>query len=151
MQELSPMELMKLAIEEAKAAFAENEVPVGAVLLFNDGGILKAHNTSEAVGPLSHAELILINKGLEAKGRDALKAATLYVTLEPCLMCLGAMVHARIGGLAYGAPEPVFGGVALLQKAWKEGRYPYRFPIHAGLLSEESGVLMRDFFKTLRK
>lgn len=151
MPRLRPKELMRLALDEAKTAFAENEVPVGAVLLFNDGGILKAHNTSEALGPLSHAEIILINKGLETKGRDALKAATLYVTLEPCLMCLGAMVHARIGGLVYGAPEPVFGGVALLEKAWKEGRYPYRFPVHAGLLADETAILMRDFFKTLRR
>jgi len=141
---------MKLAMEEAKTAFAEEEVPVGAVLLFKDGGILKAHNTSEAEGPLSHAELTLISKGLEIKGRDALKTATIYVTLEPCLMCLGAMIHARIAGLVFGAEEPRFGGLRLLEQAWKDGRYPYRFPCHGGLMSEEAALLMKNFFAKLR-
>jgi tRNA(adenine34) deaminase len=147
---LTPIELMKLALEEAEKAFAENEVPVGALLLFGDGEILSAHNTAETFGPLCHAEILVLNKGLEIKGKEALKSATLYVTLEPCLMCIGAMIHARIEGLVYGAPEPAFGGISLLEKAWKEGRYPYHFPIHGGLLAEESTALMQNFFRKLR-
>jgi tRNA(adenine34) deaminase len=147
---LTPKELMTLALDEAERAFSEDEVPVGALLLFGDGSILSAHNTAEASGPFSHAEILVLNEGMEAKGRDALKTSTLYVTIEPCLMCIGAMIHARIEGLVYGAPEPAFGGISLLEKAWKEGRYPYHFPIHGGLLAEESTALMQNFFRKLR-
>lgn len=146
----SPPEIMKVALEEARTAALENEVPIGAVLDLGNGSLIRGHNRAEAAGPLAHAELIVLERALKEKGREAVGRATLFVTVEPCVMCLGAMVHARIGGLVYGAPEPKFGGMALLDQAWKEGRYPFRFPVHGGLMAEEAASLMKEFFGRLR-
>ncbi len=150
MNKMPPAGIMNIALEEARSAAEENEVPVGAVLDAGDGCLIKAHNRSEALGPLAHAELIVLEQALKEKGREAVGKSTLYVTVEPCIMCLGAMVHARIAGLVYGAPEPKFGGMELLEQAWNEGRYPYRFPVHGGLKAEEAVLLMKNFFKKLR-
>ncbi|HNQ79160.1 MAG TPA: nucleoside deaminase [Acidobacteriota bacterium] len=147
---LLPVEIMKIALEEARTAAAENEVPIGAVLDLGDGSLIRGHNRAEAEGPLAHAELIVLERALKEKGREAVGRATLFVTVEPCIMCLGAMVHARIGGLVYGAPEPKFGGIGILEQARKEGRYPYSFPVHAGLMEEEAALLMKEFFGRLR-
>lgn len=151
MPRMTPEEMMKLALAEAMTASSENEVPIGAALVFEDGGAIADHNRSESRGPIAHAEMLVLERALAGKGRGSLEKATLYVTVEPCIMCLGAMVHARIGGLVYGAAEPRFGGISILEKAWKEGRYPFRFPIHGGLMASESSAIMKEFFSRLRR
>ncbi len=149
-REFTPSQIMDIAIEEARFAFEEDEVPVGAVLLFKDGEILRAHNNKEKENFFHHAEMVVLKKGLQNKGKENLKNSILYVTLEPCLMCLGAMVEARISGLVFGAYEDNFGGVELLQKLWKEGRYPHKFPIYGGFKKEECQQILKRFFSEKR-
>ena len=146
----TPEECMRLALGLAERAAREGEVPVGAALLSPNGAIFTGRNRCESIGPLDHAEFEAIRSGLAALGRRGLGACTLYVTLEPCVMCLGAMVHARIGGLVYACPEPRFGGVSALQELWRQGRYPHRFPVASGLCEEESRLLLRRFFAEKR-
>lgn len=139
-----------MALEEANSAFNEGEVPVGAVLFFEDGKFIKDHNKKRQKGFYSHAEFNVLKRALKYKNRY-LETAILYVTIEPCLMCIGAMLEARIGGLVYGAKEPKFGGIKLLKEAWKEGRYPYKFPVYEGLLKDESAGILKKFFANKRK
>ncbi|MEW5765752.1 MAG: nucleoside deaminase [Acidobacteriota bacterium] len=141
---------MQRALVLAAEAGRDGDVPVGAVLACPDGSFFEGRNRGETVSPLAHAEMEALSAALAARHRNDLRQATLYVTLEPCLMCLGALVHARIGGLVYAAPEPRFGGVAHLQALWKEGRYPHRFPVASGLMEEEARALLREFFGARR-
>ncbi len=140
---------MQIALKEAEMAFKEDEVPVGALLFFEDGTYISDHNRKEKRGFFSHAEFNVLMKGKE-ENKDISKAI-LYVTLEPCLMCIGAMIEARIKGLVFGAEEPKFGGIELLKKAWNDGRYPHRFPIFQGLLKEECSEILKRFFLLKRK
>jgi tRNA(adenine34) deaminase len=141
---------MELALTLAREAAAAGEVPVGAVLATPDGRTFTGRNRVGSGSPLGHAELEALQAALASEGRHGLGAATLYVTLEPCIMCLGAMVHARIGGLVYACEEPRFGGVSLLQALWREGRYPFRFPIARGGREEEARALLQAFFESKR-
>ncbi len=151
-EELTPAACMERALGLARLAAAEGEVPVGAVLAFPSEGLLfEGQNRAERGSPLAHAEREALEKALAARGRHGLGEGTLYVTLEPCLMCLGAMVLARVGGLVYACPEPRFGGVSVLQALWKEGRYPYRFPILSGPGEEQARGLLQDFFRAQRQ
>ncbi len=149
--ELTPSEIMDIAIKEARAALEEDEVPVGAVLLFKDGEIFRAHNRKEKENFFHHAEIIVLKNGLQNKGKENLRNSILYVTLEPCLMCLGAMIEARISGLVFGSYEEKFGGVELLQTLWKEGRYPHKFPFYGGFKKEECEEILKTFFLKKRK
>ena len=147
----SPEDWMHLALAQAREARDAGEVPVGAVLSDASGEVIaEGRNRSEAESPLRHAEMEALTSALRARDRWSLGGSTLYVTAEPCLMCLGAMVQARIGGLVYACAEPRFGGVAVLQALWKEERYPHRFPILCGLLEDEARGLLRDFFSQRR-
>lgn len=146
---LRPTEIMKIAFEEAKTAFREGEVPIGAVLFFEDGELIKDHNRKRQKGVYAHAEFNVLRKALKYKTRN-LENAILYVTLEPCLMCIGAMIEARIGGLVYSTDEPKFGGIELLKDAWKKGKYPHKFPIHKGILKDESEIILKKFFERKR-
>jgi tRNA(adenine34) deaminase len=147
-----PDDYMRMALRLAGQGSAAGEVPVGAVLVTPEGEArFTGRNQSETISPLRHAEMQVLEAALLERGRHGLGGCTLYVTLEPCIMCLGAMVQARIGGLVYACPEPRFGGVAVLQALWKEGRYPHRFPIVAGLNEKESRDLLQDFFQRRRR
>ncbi len=150
MAAMTPEQLMRRALALAREAGLNGEVPVGALISFPDGRICEGRNRIEKGSPLDHAEMKALQKALEAAGRHGLGEATLYCTAEPCLMCLGAMVQARIGGLVYGCGEPKFGGVGLLRELWAQGRYPHRFPVASGLMEEESGQLLVEFFKERR-
>jgi tRNA(adenine34) deaminase len=141
---------MARALELAREASAAGEVPIGAVLLLPDGTPFEGRNRSEEISPLHHAEMEALAAGLGDRRRHGLADAVLYVTAEPCLMCLGAMVQARVGGLVYGCGEPRFGGVDLLRELWRQGRYPHRFPISAGLLEDEARALLQEFFEQRR-
>jgi tRNA(adenine34) deaminase len=147
---LSPEEIMKICLKEAEKAFKENEIPIGAVLVFQDGTLIKDHNRKEKKGFYSHAEFNVLMKALK-QNKDDLRSAVLYVTVEPCLMCIGAMIEARISGLVYGTQEPKFGGIKILKEAWKEGRYPHKFPIYEGLLKDDCSNILKKFFITKRK
>ena len=142
---------MEQALALARQAARAGEVPVGAVVADEAGRLFEGRNRSGGESPLLHAEMEALSAALEAKGRHGLASCTLYVTLEPCLMCLGAMVMARIGGLVYACPEPRFGGVATLQELWREGRYPHRFPVIAGPCEDEARRLLQDYFKARRE
>jgi tRNA(adenine34) deaminase len=150
MPAISPEQLMKKALVLASEAALEGEVPVGALVSLPDGRCFEGRNRIQERSVLDHAEMEAMNKALSAVGRHGLGNATLYCTAEPCLMCLGAMVQARIGGLVYGCEEPRFGGVALLRELWAEGRYPHRFPIASGICKDEARRLLVDFFKERR-
>lgn len=147
---VDPGSWMERALALAEEALRAGEVPVGALLVLPGEGVWEGRNGTGGATPLDHAEMLVLRAALLGRHPNTLRRATLYVTVEPCLMCLGAMVHARIGGLVYGCPEPRFGGVFLLQSLWKEGRYPHRFPIAGGLREKESRRLLRLFFEGRR-
>jgi tRNA(adenine34) deaminase len=137
---------LTLAVEAADAG----EVPVGAVLALPDGTFFEGRTRVEAEGPLRHAEMVALQAAIESLGRRGLSEAVLYVTLEPCLMCLGAMVQARIGGLVYACGEPRFGGVDTLRQLWHDGRYPHRFPVASGAGEREARDLLQGYFRDRR-
>lgn len=145
-----PDRWMNRALDLARQAAATGEVPIGAVLVLPDGTTFEGWNRAEELGPLHHAEMRALSAALDARRRHGLVDSVLYATAEPCLMCLGAMVQARVGGLVYGCEEPRFGGVELLRDLWARGRYPHRFPISSGLREEDSRALLRTFFEGRR-
>ena len=118
---------MRLALEEARAAMAEDETPVGAVIVFADRVIAAAHNQREQLrDPTAHAEMIAITQAAEARESWRLDGCTLYVTLEPCPMCAGAIVQARISTVVYGAPNPKAGAVRTLYNLLDDPRLNHR-------------------------
>lgn len=142
---------MRQAIREARKAFDADEVPVGAVLVHQKKIIGRAHNQSRLLkDPTAHAEMIAITQACETLGEGRLPAATLYVTLEPCPMCLGAMILARIGRLVFGAREEKTGACGSVVNLLADGRWNHRFKIEEGLLEFESGALLQEFFKKKR-
>jgi tRNA(adenine34) deaminase len=153
---------MKLALAEADRAFAEDEVPIGAVIVAFDESrgearlLASAHNRCEAHGdPTAHAELVAIRTACAAVGAVRLDRATLYSTIEPCAMCAGAILHARIERVVFGAHDPKFGAagsvVDLLSGADpKVGKFNHRVALTAGMLAEASRDLMQRFFQRKR-
>ncbi len=142
---------MSLAIHEAKLAAASGEVPVGAVIVKDDVVIASAHNLCEAENnPLCHAELIAINKALKVLKTQRLDDCDLYVTLEPCAMCSGAISHARIRRLFFGAYDKS-GGCVVSDKFLLDNDSPMRgVEYYCGICEEECSKLLKDFFKELR-
>jgi tRNA(adenine34) deaminase len=143
---------MDLALAEAAKAAAAGEVPVGAVLV--DGAtrevIASDHNRVEAAGdPLGHAELLVLKAGIAARG-GRLQGCDLYVTLEPCAMCAGAIAHARIRRLYYGADDPKGGGVAHGARVFAQATCNHKPEIYGGIGAEPAARLLRDFFQARR-
>ena len=142
---------MKLALEEAGIAFSEGEVPVGAILVSEGNIISKAHNTREASkDPTAHAEILAIRKGVEKSDSWRLSDATLYVTKEPCVMCSGAMVNARIGRLVYGCRDEKGGAVDSLYRLLSDKRLNHQVKIVSGVLEEECAEILKKFFQERR-
>jgi len=143
---------MKMAIEEAKKAFDAGEVPVGAILVYKENIVIaKGYNQREFTqNPLFHAELIVINKGSKILKQWRLDETSLYVTLEPCPMCAGAIVQARIKKLIYGAQDLKGGGVSSLMNIPGDLRLNHQVEIVSGILEEECGSILKEFFKKLR-
>src|SRR5438105_2889049 len=134
---------MRLAIAEAERALAENEVPVGAVIVHGGRVIAAAHNEREQLrDPTAHAEMIAITQAAEALGSWRLEGCTLYVTLEPCPMCAGAIVQARIPQVVYGAADPKAGAVATLFRMLDDPRLNHRAEIIGGVLAEPCGQIL---------
>ena len=140
---------MRRALDEAERARSRGEVPVGAVVVAADNTLMGAgHNAPiSECDPTSHAEIVALRAACKAAGNYRLPGATLYVTIEPCTMCVGAMVHARIAHLVFGAAEPKAGASALLDSA----AFNWRITVTSGVLAAESGQLLAGFFEEKRK
>lgn len=142
---------MRMALREAEAAAAEGEVPVGAVIV-KDGRILgRAHNLRETLSdPTAHAEILAITQASEALEAWRLEGAVVYVTLEPCPMCAGALVQARVKRLVYGAADPKAGACGTLYNIVCDERLNHRLEVTAGVLADEARELLQKFFKKKR-
>src|SRR3954453_10962741 len=140
-------DFMSAAIDEAHAAVAHDDVPIGAVVV-RDGEIIAArHNERELTGdPTAHAEVLAIRDAAHFVGHWRLLDCTLYVTLEPCVMCAGALVNARIGRVVYGATDPKAGAVTSLYEVLGDPRLNHRPPVEAGVCADECGAVLRQFF-----
>jgi tRNA(adenine34) deaminase len=143
---------MWLALREAEAALAENEVPVGAVVVHAGSVIAAAHNQREQLrDPTAHAEMIALTQAAQALGSWRLDGAILYVTLEPCAMCAGAIVLARVPRVVYGAADPKAGAVASLYRLLEDGRLNHRAEVTGGVLAGPCGEMLTRFFEQKRR
>ena len=143
---------MRLALQEAEQALAEDEVPVGAVIVHEGRVIGSAHNQREQLhDPTAHAEMIAITQAAEARGSWRLDECTLYVTLEPCPMCAGAILQARIPTVVYGATDPKAGAVHTLYHLLDDPRLNHRCLIVSGVLAEPCGAILTRFFQKQRQ
>jgi tRNA(adenine34) deaminase len=147
----SPEAFMRAALAQARLAAEAGEVPVGAVVVLDGQVVGAGHNRPiSSQDPTAHAEIIAMRAAALATRNYRLTGATLYVTVEPCLMCVGAMVHARIGALVFGAPEPKAGAVESTQRAHEHPALNHRLTVSGGLLADECGQVMREFFERMR-
>lgn len=144
--------LMRLALSQAELAATLGEVPVGAVIATQTGEVVaRAHNARETTrDPLGHAELLAIRAAAAALGRWRLTGCTLVVTLEPCAMCAGAIVNARLDRLIYGADDPRGGAAGSLMNLVQDQRLNHRAEIISGVLAFDSAKLLRQFFAARR-
>ena len=146
-------EAMRLALDEARAAVVTGDVPIGAVVLDRTGDVVaRARNAREAAGdPTAHAEMLALRSAAAAVGDGwRLTGCTLVVTLEPCTMCAGAAVLARLDRLVYGADDPKAGAVTSLWDVVRDGRLNHRPEVVGGVLADESAELLRGFFASRR-
>jgi tRNA(adenine34) deaminase len=142
---------MRLALEEAEAAFDADEVPVGAVIVQGDTVIARTHNRRESSNdPTGHAELLALRVAAQKVQRWRLSEATLYVTKEPCIMCAGAMVNARLGRLVYGCRDEKGGAVDSLYKLLSDNRLNHQVEVVSGVLGDESAEILKRFFQERR-
>ncbi len=143
---------MEIALEEARAAGARGETPVGAALVGADGRLLAraGNRTRELADPTAHAEVLAIRAACAAAGSERLPGAVLYVTLEPCAMCGGAIAAARIGRLVYGAADPKSGGVEHGARVFDHPQAHARPEVVGGVLEAEAAALLRAFFAARR-
>ena len=145
-------EFMKEAIQEANKAEIINEVPIGAVIVHNGEIIARGYNQRETLQHSdAHAEMIAIKKANQAVGSWRLEECTLYVTLEPCSMCAGAIVQSRIPHVVYGASDPKAGCAGTLMNLLDESRFNHQAIVEQGVLEEDCAMLLKNFFKKLRK
>jgi tRNA(adenine34) deaminase len=143
---------MRMALAEAEAALVEEEVPIGAVIVRGDRVIASAHNQREQLhDPTAHAEMIAITQAAGAIGDWRLEGCTLYVTLEPCPMCAGAILQARVPTVVYGAPDPKAGAVRTLYQLLSDPRLNHRPLVVPGVLEREGGELLTRFFQAQRR
>ena len=146
LQPYSEAYFMRQALEEARLAFEEGEIPIGAVVVCRGQIIARAHNEVERLtDPTAHAELLAITAATEYMGGKFLSDCQLYVTVEPCVMCAGALFWARLGEIIYGAGEEKFG-----YRHYAPDIFPRRAKVRGGVLAEEAAELMRSFFATRR-
>jgi len=143
---------MEMALSEARLAAEEGEVPVGAVLVSEKGEVLsRAHNRPLGLcDPTAHAEILALREGARRLGNYRLCGTTLYVTLEPCPMCAGALVYARVARLVFGARDPRSGACVSLYRITEDPRLNHRLEITEGVLAEECAALLREFFRARR-
>ena len=160
---LSPEEAMKTALRQAQKAAEQGEVPVGAVVVQNKtksgvageaaGGILvaQAHNEKEQrADAVAHAEILALQRACQKLGRWRLNDCSIYVTLEPCLMCCGAILSARLEATYYGTADPKFGAAHSLYECLEDPRQNHRCTVQSGLFAQESAQLLKEFFRQKR-
>ena len=142
---------MQIALEEARLAASEGEVPIGAVVVYDGQVIARAHNRRETdADPSAHAEFSAMLEASRVLGRWRLTGCTVYVTLEPCLMCAGLMVNARIDRCVYGASDPKGGALGTLFDVSSDPRLNHEFAVSAGVCADEAAELLRSFFRSRR-
>ncbi len=142
---------MRDALGLAGEAALAGEVPVGAVVVVDGAVVGRGFNRPiSSTDPTAHAEIVALRDAAQRLGNYRLTGATMYVTVEPCLMCVGALVHARVGTLVYGAPEPKAGAVDSTQRAHEHAALNHRMTVISGVLASESRELMQQFFKERR-
>ena len=138
---------MRLALAEARRAFDEGEVPIGAVVVHQERLIAAAHNQREALrDPTAHAEMVAITQAAEALGSWRLLDCTLYVTLEPCPMCAGATVQARMPTVVYGTRDPKAGACHTLYQITSDARLNHQAAVIGGVLADECRAILQEFF-----
>ena len=143
---------MRAALDEARRGLAAGEVPIGAVLVIDGRIVSRAFNQPiDAVDPTAHAEVVVLREAARAIGNYRLTGAIVYVTVEPCLMCVGALVHARVGEVVYGAAEPKAGALVSSIRALESPGLNHRFTVTAGVLEDECRELIQEFFRDKRR
>jgi tRNA(adenine34) deaminase len=142
---------MREALVEAERGEAAGEVPIGAVVVADGAIVGRAHNAPVALSdPTAHAEILALREAARKAGNYRLPGATLYVTVEPCAMCCGAVIHARLARVVYGAPDPKAGAVESLYRLLDDRRMNHRVATLGGVLAGESAALLRGFFDRRR-
>jgi len=142
---------MQMALAEARKAYQRAEVPIGAVVVCNDQVVGRGFNLREQTqDPTSHAEMIALREAAANEASWRLEDCQLYVTLEPCPMCAGAILQSRIKRLVYGASDPKAGAVRSLYQLLDDNRFNHQVEVEAGVLEKESAQLLKDFFRELR-
>ena len=148
---MDAIDAMRLALLEAQEAAAEDEVPVGALLVYRDEVIAKDHNRIvQQKNPLAHAELLVMQAAVKMHPDPWLLDTTLFVTLEPCTMCTGALVLARVKRIVFGAPDPKAGACGSVFDLARSSQLNHRLEIESGLLQQECSTLLTNFFRKLR-
>ena len=143
---------MREALLEARAAMEEGEVPIGAIAVCGERQVGKAHNVRERThNPLGHAETLLIDEIARRRGAWRLDDVTIYVTCEPCLMCAGTMLQARIPKVVYGCADPKAGAMGSLYDVTNDGRLNHRIEVVRGVLKTECAAALGKFFEELRR
>jgi len=146
------IEYMQLALEQAELAAQAGEVPVGAVLVLEDGQVFTSHNAPISLHDASaHAEMRVIRAACAATQNYRLTGSSLYVTLEPCAMCSGAIIHARIKRIIFGATDPKTGAVQSLYQLLSDTRLNHQPQVTASIMADESSMLLKQFFKYRRQ
>ena len=148
---MSDADYMQAALEQAQLAVDAGEAPVGAVLVVSGEVIARGHNRSLADNdPSAHAEIVVLREGGRQLGNHRLAASTLYVTLEPCAMCVGAIVQARVGRVVFGAYDEKAGALGSAIDLSDSPAFNHRFEIQGGLMAEDSAAILQDFFAARR-
>ena len=144
-------QFMQQALSQAKLAAAAGEVPVGAVLV-RDGQVISTGFNRPITNsdPSAHAEMMALRAAAQSESNYRLPGTTLYVTLEPCTMCAGAMLHARVERVVFGAPDPKTGAAGSVLNVFSEKQINHQTQVEGGIMSEECGQVLRDFFKGRR-
>jgi tRNA(adenine34) deaminase len=149
---MSHLAFMQAAIEQAQRGLDAGEVPIGAVLVIGGEILARAYNQPiSSLDPTAHAEVIALREAARAIGNYRLTDATMYVTIEPCLMCVGALVHARVREVVYGAAEPRTGALVSSLRALDTPGLNHRFAVTGGVLEEECRGLVQQFFRGKRQ
>ncbi|MDA0897109.1 MAG: tRNA adenosine(34) deaminase TadA [Proteobacteria bacterium] len=142
---------MQLALEQARLAESQGEVPVGAVLVIGEALVAAAYNAPiSGCDPSAHAEIAVLRKAAGLLNNYRLPTATLYVTIEPCTMCIGAIIHSRVQRVVFGAREPRAGAVVSQLKLAEQDFYNHRVEVTEGVLADECGALVSSFFRSRR-
>ena len=143
---------MDAALEQARLALAAGEVPIGAVLVIDEAIVARAFNQPiAACDPTAHAEVLVLREAARIVGNYRLSHADVYVTVEPCLMCVGALVHARVRTLVYGAAEPKTGALVSTARALETPGLNHRFRVRSGIQEEQARELIQQFFREKRR